>query len=37
LVEAEEIATVVRGMVSTRDDERMLVAQWPMIGAWAVK
>jgi ubiquinone/menaquinone biosynthesis C-methylase UbiE len=34
---AEEIETVVAGMASTRGDERALVAQWPMVGAWAVK
>src|SRR5260370_30912855 len=34
---AEEIATVIAGMRSTREDERVLVAQWPMVGTWATK
>jgi len=34
---AEEMATVIAGMRSTREDERVLVAQWPMIGTWATK
>ncbi len=34
---AEEIASVIAGMRSTREDERVLVAQWPMIGTWATK
>jgi SAM-dependent methyltransferase len=33
----EEIATVIAGMRSTREDERVLIAQWPMVGAWATK
>lgn len=34
---AEEIASVIAGMASTREDERVLVAQWPMVGTWAKK
>jgi len=34
---AEEISSVVAGMVATRENERVLAAQWPMVGTWAVK
>jgi ubiquinone/menaquinone biosynthesis C-methylase UbiE len=34
---AEEIASVIGGMASTLEDERVLAAQWPMVEAWAVK
>ena len=34
---AEEIASVIAGMARTREDERVLVAQWPMVGTWAKK
>jgi ubiquinone/menaquinone biosynthesis C-methylase UbiE len=37
VVTAEEIASVVAGMVATREDERVLAAQWPMVGTWAKK
>jgi len=33
----EEMASVITGMASTRADERVLVAQWPMVATWAVK
>jgi len=33
----EEIASVIAGMASTREDERVLVAQWSMVGTWAMK
>ncbi len=33
----EEIAIVIEGMRSTREDERVLIAQWPMVGTWATK
>ena len=33
----EEIATVLAGMRSTREDERVLVAQWSMVATWATK
>lgn len=34
---AEEIDSVVAGMVATRENERALAAQWPMVGARARK
>jgi 2-polyprenyl-3-methyl-5-hydroxy-6-metoxy-1,4-benzoquinol methylase len=34
---AEEVAAVIAGMRSTREDERVLIAQWPMVGTWAKK
>jgi SAM-dependent methyltransferase len=34
---ASEVGTVIAGMRSTRDDERVLVAQWSMVETWATK
>lgn len=34
---AEEVESVIAGMAATRENNRALAAQWPMVGAWAEK
>jgi SAM-dependent methyltransferase len=34
---ADEVDAVIAGMKATREDERVLIAQWPMVETWATK